>query len=194
MFYLNDRHSLPLSSLATLQHQINCMIKSGLQQAQQEKYNSAKDFMEDILVNVHPELLEQINYIIAAIQALPQDACDQRLLPLAEKICNEMHMLYISEKEVLFPFITMLAKQNEKSRSCSLFKDSKVHYTGTLRFINELKTCLKEYSREAGDPLFISTIIETLQDLEQQHIFLQATKDKYLFAQFKSCSGCKTLS
>ena len=170
------------------------MITSGQQQAQQEKYTSAMDFMEDILVNVHPELLEQINYIIAAIQALPQDACDQRLLPLAEKICNEMHKLYLSEKEVLFPFISTLAKQNEKSKSCSLFKESKVHYTGTLRFINELKTCLKENSHEAGDPLFISTIVETVQHLEQQHIFLQATKEKYLFAQFKSCSGCNIVS
>jgi len=149
--------------------------------------------MDEILYQVYPELFEQMNGIISATRLLHNDPPGSMLNELAEKINDEMQKLYSSEKEVLFPFITTLAEEDKKSTSCKLFKDSKVHYTALLKLVNELKTCLRN-SHEQDSSLLLPAIIDSLEVFEQQHIFLQVTKDKYLFPRFKSCSGCKTLS
>ncbi|MEO7532611.1 MAG: hypothetical protein ABIU30_02120 [Ferruginibacter sp.] len=169
------------------------MVSTPVYKTSLHQMASAQEFMHDVLNNVYPELFTQINSIVSAIELIQTDHSNSLLVPLAKKISNEMDGLYSMEKEVLFPFITTLAADNQKSESCKLFKDTKVHYTAMLRYINELKICLTICNSQDCSPAVLSAIKESVAVFEQQIIFLQVTKDKYLFAQFKSCSGCKAI-
>ena len=164
-----------------------------LLQAQQQQSATAKDFMHDILNTVYPELFRQIAGISSATLLLQADQKATELSRLTKNIKEELTNIYQMEKEVLFPFITSLEKENKKSESCKLFKETKTHYTALLKLITELKSAIKIYSQQDGSPLLLHAILDSLHIFEQQNVLLQVTKDKYLFAQFKSCSGCKTI-
>ena len=75
----------------------------------------------------------------------------------------------------------------------SLIPDPRKDPTALLKLITELKSSIRIYIQQDGSPLLLHTILDSLQIFEQQNVLLQVTKDKYLFAQFKSCSGCKTI-
>ena len=164
-----------------------------LLQAQQQQSTTAKDFMHDILYKVYPELFRQIAGISSATLLLQANEKTSELSRLIRNIKEEMSNIYQMEKEVLFPFITALAEENKKSESCKLFKDTKIHYTALLKLITELKSFIRIYIQQDGSPLLLDAILDSLHIFEQQNVLLQVTKDKYLFAQFKSCSGCKTI-
>lgn len=164
-----------------------------LSQAQQQQSATANDFMHEIINKVYPELFMQIDSIFSTILLLQVDEKIRELTRLAGDIRVEMSNIYRMEKEVLFPFIATLMEENKKSESCRLFKDTKIHYTALLKLITELKSAIKIYSQQDGSPLLLHAILDSLQIFEQQNVLLQVTKDKYLFAQFKSCSGCKTI-
>lgn len=161
--------------------------------ARQQKFQSAQEFMHAIIHTVYPELFGQLNSVIAEIQLLPADDNTLSLGPLAEDVCHQMDELHKMEKQTLFPFITILAEENRQTDSCKLFKNTKAHYTAMLKGIHQLKTALKKCDEQDSNVMLIDDIRTSLEDFEKQHIFLQVTKDKYLFAQFKSCSGCKSL-
>ena len=166
-----------------------------LLQARQQQSTKADDFMQEIINKVYPELFRQIDSILSAISLLPGEENFSEISRLTGEIRIEMSNIYRMEKEVLFPFITTLAEENKKSESCKLFKDTKIHYTALLKLITELKSSIKIYGQgqQDGGPLLLNAIIDSLQVFEHQNVLLQVTKDKYLFAQFKSCSGCKTI-
>jgi hypothetical protein len=164
-----------------------------LLQAQQQQSATANDFMHEIINKVYPELFRQIDSILSVILLLQADERASELSRLTANIKAEINNLYQMEKEVLFPFIAILAEENKKSESCKLFKDTKVHYTALLKLITELKSYIRVYIQQDGSPLLLDAILDSLHIFEQQNVLLQVTKDKYLFAQFKSCSGCKTI-
>lgn len=169
------------------------MVSTPVYKTSLHQIASAQEFMHNVLNNVYPELFTQINSILSATESIQSDHSESLLVPLAKKISYEMDGLYTMEKEVLFPFITTLAADNQKSESCKLFKDTKVHYTAMLRHINELKICLTISNSQDCSLAVLSAIKKSLGVFEQRIIFLQVTKDKDLFAQFKSCTGCKTI-
>ncbi|MCP9752986.1 hypothetical protein [Ferruginibacter sp. HRS2-29] len=166
------------------------MVTERLYSLQQLQQSHALKFMDDLVKEVYPMLFEQLYTIQSGLVLL--DSSNKAIqVALSEKIGLEMDAIYSKEKLVLFPFIRTLHSRQQKSDSCKPFKNVKLHYSSMLALLIELKASLSTEEEEGNDALSINHVKQLLRSFEKQLIMLQVTKDKYLFAHFKSCQGCK---
>lgn len=165
------------------------MVTDRLYSLQQLQQSHALRFMDDLIKEVYPLLFEQL-YTIQSKFVLLESSNKAIQVALSEKIGLEMDAIYSKEKLVLFPFIRTLYSRQQKSDSCKPFKNVKLHYSSMLSLLTELKASLAgEEESQTGSA--ISQVQQSLKSFEKQLVMLQITKDKYLFAHFRSCQGCK---
>jgi len=165
------------------------MVTDRLYSLQQLQQSHALRFMDDLIKEVYPLLFEQL-YTIQSKFVLLDSSNKAIQVALSEKIGLEMDAIYSKEKLVLFPFIRTLHSRQQKSESCKPFKNVKLHYSSMLSLLTELKASLAgEEESQAGGA--ISQVQQSLKSFEKKLVMLQITKDKYLFAHFRSCQGCK---
>lgn len=165
---------------------------SGQIETDQLRVMPAMQFTETIISWAYPILFGQVNGIGDYMQQLFPGSDERICQSLLNKIYSELDDQYRKEKLVLFPFILQLQAENKLAESCKPFKSVKTHYTSMLVLLTEIKEKLR-----AGDMIpvtgDIQELLNLLQDFERNLVAVHVTKDRYLFAPFRSCKGCKSL-
>jgi len=165
-------------------------MKTDLNEAA-EKYKQEipERFMDILIEEKYPEIFKKLDKIRSEIRQLESEP-DKRLEMLAEKIYDQIKTIYDKEKLVLFPYIHSLIKEKKKSETCAVFKDVKQHYTAVIAALTEIK----EFLLSRTDKEQTQSVEKDILEFEKNIRVLQFAKDRYLFAQFKTCSGCRIVS
>ncbi|WP_078831570.1 hypothetical protein [Sediminibacterium ginsengisoli] len=165
---------------------------SGQIETDQLREMPAMQFTETVISRVYPVLFGQVSGIGEYMQQLFPGNDERIYQSLLNKIYSELDDQYRKEKLVLFPFILQLQAENKLAESCKPFKSVKTHYTSMLVLLTEIRENLR-----AGDVIpvtgSIQELVNLLQVFEKNLVAVHVTKDKYLFAPFRSCKGCKSL-
>lgn len=148
-----------------------------------------------LIDEVYPEYYNQINCLDTAIQHLKVNFNTSVLESTFLKVVEAWEEIYRKEKHVLFPYLMQLISLKQLADSCKPFKNIKHHYTLLIHYLQELRTQLKDVENTSAHEIVFYTLWQQINYFQQNMIALQIFKDKYLFSQFKNCSGqCKNLS
>ena len=165
---------------------------SGQIETDQLRVMPAIQFTETVISWVYPVLFGQVSRIGEYMLQLFPGNGERLCQSLLNKIYGELDDQYRKEKLVLFPFILQLQAENKLAESCKPFKSVKTHYTSILVLLTEIKDNLR-----SGDVIpvtgSIPELVNLLQIFEKDLVAVHVTKDRYLFAPFRNCKGCKSL-
>lgn len=151
-------------------------------------------FTEELIGHLYPLLflnLNRIGYLLQDLQPLPEKSL---LLAIHQKMNEEMTEIYRKEKQVLFPMLLQLEKENKTSDSCKPFKNVKYHYTYLISTTQQFKTQLNQAIREQAALKELNELKDLAQLFEEDLISIQKNKEENLFKKFRDCNGgCKSL-
>ena len=112
------------------------------------------------------------------------------LSPILEKIQSELDAMFRQEKYVLFPYLEKLVSTDQKSDSCSPFKVISRYYTTLLKLCTEIISLLQKTTSTDVEESAAFNAVVTFRDLLMES---HKAKERLLYQEFKSCSGCKSL-
>jgi len=167
------------------------MIPIAAEEAQKMKTPDAGALIDELLDDYYPPLFLLINQLHFMLETAAPARTRDRLMPLQNRMSEEMEALYQKEKKVLFPLLLRLEADGDTSENCQPFKNVKHHFTQLVSVIQQYKHALRDTERPQLPDMDAEKI---LLELEQRLIQLQLHKERFLFKPFRSCSGnCQSI-
>lgn len=152
---------------------------------------SAAYQMQMVIEELYPQLFNQLTYIHSIFTPRVQDDTIHSAKDVLEKILTELDAMLRQEKYLLFPFLEKLSREYKKSESCAPFNVVKAHYKTALRLCAELRsTTMQDEKKEIHTAIVLKKINEGINDYMELLLQQQEAKEKFLYKQFKQCSGC----
>lgn len=170
------------------------MISFNADDTEKLEESDVHTFTEELMEYYYPSLflsLNKMGYLLHDLKPLPEK---NLLLSIHQKMNEEMTEIYRKEKQILFPLLLQLEKENKTSDSCKPFKNVKYHYTYLISTTQQFKTQLNQAIREQGTLQELYELKDLVQLFEEELISVQKNKEQNLFKKFRDCNGgCKSL-